>query len=45
MAIKQSWATHHDDAHPTSNRKQLQPIVSELITVCIEEFYREKGAP
>ena len=44
VAIKESWAAHHDEVHPTSDRKQIQPIVTELITVCIEEFYREQRA-
>ena len=45
VAIKASWAAHHDDAHPARGRKLLQPLVSELITVCIEEFYRENRTP
>jgi len=44
VAIKESWAAHHDDLHPTRGRKLLQPMVTELITVCIEEFYRDSAA-
>jgi hypothetical protein len=40
VAIKESWAAHHDDAHPNPGRKLLQPMVTELISDCIEEFYR-----
>lgn len=41
VAIKESWASHFDDAHPARGAKHLQPVVTELITACIEEFYRE----
>lgn len=45
VAIKESCAAHYDDVHPTRGHKHLQPLVSELITVCIEEFYRDVRSP
>ena len=41
VAIKESCAAHHDDVDPSRGHKHLKPLVSELITVCIEEFYRD----
>lgn len=45
VAIKESWASHLDQAHPTRGVKHLQPVVTELITACIEEFYRDARSP
>lgn len=44
VAVKTSWRSRHE-LRPPGQRRRLEEVLSDVITACIDEFYRIEPRP